>query len=156
MKTIKLTQGYEAVVDDEDFDWLSKWKWSFSHGYAVRGQYLGRDESLKLKHKYKRIYMHKEINKTPQNFETDHINRDRLDNRKENLRTVTRTENSRNHSAHKQNITGVRGVVWRKRERLYVAQIGVNKKSIRLGYFKDIHDAIKARKQAEAVYYEGI
>jgi hypothetical protein len=141
MKKIKLTKGFYATVDDEDFEWLSQWSWCFTNGYALRATNRGE-----------RFYMHRVINKTPKGLETDHINRDRLDNRRSNLRTVTRIQNSRNHGAHKHNSTGIRGVVWRKNERMYCAQIGVNKKKISLGYFHDINLAIEARRKAE-IYY---
>lgn len=143
MKKIKLTQGKITVVDDEDFEWLSQYRWCYSHGYALRATNAGA-----------RIYMHREVNKTPEGSETDHINRNKLDNRKVNLRSVTRSQNTVNHTAHKHNITGIKGVVWDRKLRKYRAQIGVDKKRVSLGYFDDIAEALKVRKEAEHTYYE--
>jgi len=71
MKRIKLTQEKVALVDDADFEFLNQWKWFYHQtGYA------------KSCHRY----MHRLINKTPKGFHTDHINRNKLDNRKSNLR----------------------------------------------------------------------
>jgi len=155
MKKIPLTKGKFAIVDDENFNYLNQWKWSFNGQYAVRGkfiEYLGRQNGHS-KCRYKRVYMHREINKTSNGMETDHINRNKLDNRKNNLRDVTRGQNSRNHDAHKNNITGIVGVNWYKQIKRFRASIGVNKKRIHLGYFLNIQDAIKIRKQAEQKYY---
>ena len=142
MKKIPLTKGQFAIVDDEDYEWLNERSWCYSHGYALRGTNSG-----------KRIYMHREINNTPEGLETDHINRDKLDNRRSNLRTANRSMNSANHSAHRHNITGIKGVVLDKRTRLYRAQIGVDGKRIHLGYFKDVEQAKQARGKAEKIYH---
>lgn len=150
MKKIKLTKGKYALVDDEDFEFVSRWKWSFDGHYAIRGHYLGRIDG---KDKYRKIYLHREINKTEVGMETDHINRDKLDNRKMNLRSATKGQNSRNHPAHKNNITGICGVSLYRGYKKYCSRIVVNKKRIHLGYFININDAIFARKQAEQKYH---
>lgn len=142
MKKIKLTQNKYALVDDRDFEWLSQWSWCYSHGYALRATNAGD-----------RIYMHRAINDTPKGFETDHINRDKLDNQRMNLRTVSRAQNSMNHPAHKNNITGIKGVNWSKNAKKYYARIVINRKKIHLGYFDDIETATKARKEAEKIYH---
>ena len=91
MKEIPLAQGKVALVDDEDFEEMSKVTWHlvkshntcYAHGY--------------IKHSSKKmVYMHRLILKTPEDMDTDHINGNGLDNRKENLRVVTHCENQRN------------------------------------------------------------
>lgn len=149
MKKIPLTKGKFALVDDEDFDYLGQWKWSFSGQYAVRGAYLGRIDG---KDRYRRVYMHRDINKTPRGMETDHINQDKLDNRKTNLRSVNKGQNNRNRKAYKCNVTGIVGVVWYKQTQRYCAQIVIDKKRKHLGYYVNINDAIQARKAAEQLY----
>lgn len=81
--------------------------------------------------------------------EIDHINGDGVDNRLCNLRRVTHSENGKNRRLHSNNISGYVGVHWNKASRKWRAQIQVDLKTIYLGYFKDIDDAIKARKESE-------
>src|ERR1700757_2583296 len=92
MKTLPLTQGRVALVDDEDYDWLNQWKWSYSnHGYARRGERLFSG-SYKTVH----ILMHRAIMHAPDGVEVDHINHDSLDNQKVNLRLASHKQNSHN------------------------------------------------------------
>lgn len=150
MRKLQLTKGKVAIVDDEDYEFLSKWKWSFSGEYAVRGVYLGK---LNGKARYKRVYLHRLINNTPDDLETDHINRDKLDNRKANLRTVNRGQNNRNRDGYKNNLVGVAGINWYGSLGKYRALIVVNKTRIHLGYFDRVEEAIAIRKLAEQKYY---
>lgn len=86
MKEIPLTQGYVTLVDDADYEWLSRWKWHYHGGYAERGD---------------GVLMHREITDCPAGKEVDHINHDPLDNRRENLRVVTRWQNMLNRRMRK-------------------------------------------------------
>ena len=141
MKKITLTRGKFAIVDDEDFDALNQWKWWFTtRGYAVR------EEKRKL------VFMHRLINKTPNGFDTDHINRNKLDNRQANLRTVTRSQNFMNINPRKNNTSGVKGV--QRHAEGWMARIKLNYKTIYLGYFKRFEDAVTARKNAELIYHK--
>ena len=151
MQTIKLTQGKETIVDDEDFEYLSQWKWYFSHGYAIRTKYLG---IINRKQKAERVYMHRIINDTSNGFDTDHINRNRLDNRPENLRTITHHQNCMNTGLSKNNTSGYKGVIYNKRKRKWQAYIRFNYKSIHLGYFGNIQGAWLARRWGERTYFE--
>lgn len=81
MKYIELTKQEKALVDDEDYNWLSYFKWHYANGYA---------QSNLLKN---RLSMHSLIMNTPKGMDTDHINHNTLDNRRENLRICTRSEN---------------------------------------------------------------
>lgn len=83
----------------------------------------------------------------------DHINRNPLDNRKENLRRATRTENNRNCSISKNNTSGIIGVGWNKRNNSWRVRITVDRKPIEIGSFENKEDAIKARLEAEAKYF---
>lgn len=82
----------------------------------------------------------------------DHINNNKLDNRIENLREVTITENMKNKTKPKHNTTGKTGVVYNKANSNYMANITVDKKKIYLGSFQQIEDAIQARLDAEEKY----
>lgn len=83
----------------------------------------------------------------------DHINRNPLDNRKENFRPASPTENAQNRSKRKDNSSGITGVGWYKQTCKWLAHIRVNKKLINLGYFKDKNEAIVARLKAERQYF---
>lgn len=83
----------------------------------------------------------------PKGMEIDHVNRNRIDNRIENLRLATRRQNSCNLST---NPSGVPGVYWCKQQGRWRARIFVNGKNIHLGLFKNINDAAKARMNADA------
>jgi len=79
----------------------------------------------------------------------DHINKDGSDNRIANLRLATRNQNNQNRKQFSNNSSGHTGIRWHKKDKLWNAYIGVNKKNVFLGGFKIIEDAITARKKAE-------
>lgn len=80
----------------------------------------------------------------------DHINGDRTDNRIENLRQVSCSENFKNASLSKRNKSGSIGVHWCATNARWIAQIGLDGKSKHLGSFKTLEDALACRKEAEA------
>lgn len=82
----------------------------------------------------------------------DHINHDRSDNSIYNLRDVTHYENGKNRTMHRNNKSGKTGIHWRKDVSEWRSYIQGNRKRIYLGYFKNIADAIEARKSAELKY----
>jgi hypothetical protein len=83
----------------------------------------------------------------------DHIDRNPLNNRKNNLRQATNLENARNKSMTSRNTSGFIGVYWIKKMNKWSAQIGINNKMVVLGYFENKEDAIRARLEAEAKYF---
>lgn len=131
MKKIELTQGKYAIVDDADFDYLSQWPWYFNKGYAVRGN-------------PDRILMHRVISGAMNGEDTDHINRDKLDNRRSNLRCVTRAQNAVNRPKQSNNTSGYKGVSWHKYHKKWVAFVVFSKKTKTLGYFSSKEDAALA------------
>lgn len=84
--------------------------------------------------------------------EIDHKNGVRDDNRLENLRAATRTENNRNCAHQKNNTSGVMGVYFNPKNQKWFAKIVVDRKQIHLGTFETIEQAAHARKKAEAHY----
>lgn len=80
----------------------------------------------------------------------DHINGDRTDNRIDNLQESSRTLNAQNRAMMSNNKSGVTGVLWRPRDKRWVARIGKNGKQFHLGSFEAKEDAIKARRKAES------
>lgn len=101
MKKVPLSKGKAfAIVDDSDFGSLTRWKWKLTNGYASRGIRSGK--------KVGTVFMHRVVNKTPDGLITDHINGDKLDNRKENLRSCTHSQNAGNRaSTNKHGLKGV-------------------------------------------------
>lgn len=85
--------------------------------------------------------------------EIDHINGVRDDNRFDNLREASRSQNCYNKSLMSNNTSGHKGVSWRKSGSCWQAIITVNKKQKHLGYFSDLNEAIEARKKAEKTYH---
>lgn len=141
MKKIKLTNGQYALVDDQDYEWLSQWSWHPSCGYAGRNNGYGIKKTL----------MHRLILNAPDGVEVDHINRDRLDNQRANLRLASRSINQQNKGMQKNNTSGYKGVSWHKNCSRWVAYIQRDGKIQRLGTFKTIEEAARKRQEAEIV-----
>lgn len=128
MKTIELTQGKVALVDDEDFEELNQHKW-----YAHKDGntfYAGR--SINKPHPMT-IHMHQAIMNAPKGVDIDHINGDGLNNLKSNLRIVTHRQNTQNRHATKSSIYP--GVGWHERDKKWRAYITINGKQKHLGHF---------------------
>lgn len=85
----------------------------------------------------------------PDGMEVDHIDHDRLNDKIENLRLVTRKVNAKNLSKRCDNSSGVTGVTYCKRDNLWQAKINVDGKCLNLGHFRDKQSAINARVEAE-------
>jgi hypothetical protein len=92
MKTIHLTRGKVAIVDDDDYDRVSQYKWYATAG----GKYAARADYANGRNHPRNVYMHRFIMNAPDGVDVDHINGDPFDNRKSNLRICTRAENLQN------------------------------------------------------------
>lgn len=131
MKRIPLTRGQYALVDDADFAWLNQFKW-----YALKGRttfYAARAKYIIGRH-YQHLRMHRIIMNVSANKQIDHRNHNGLDNRRNNLRVCTNTENKQNGLPYKNCSSQFRGVWWCKNVKKWRAAITVNKKLIYLGY----------------------
>jgi hypothetical protein len=144
-KTIPLTRGEVAVVDDEEYEFLNQFSWrcliadgkKYAYGYVNK----------------KDILMHRLIMNAPPTLEVDHINGDGLYNLKSNMRICTRTQNGRNTCLPKNNTSGHKGVRWIESRRRWMARIKVNRKSIFLGHFRNFNDAVSAYETASLEYF---
>lgn len=84
----------------------------------------------------------------------DHINRNTLDNRKNNLRSANKSENGANSKVPKNNVSGIIGVSWMTRDRCWRAKLTKDNQIVLLKYFQNKNDAIKARLNAEMKYFK--
>lgn len=135
---IELTQGKVALVDSVDFEWLKQFKWFANKGgYAVRS----------VKNPGGTVLMHREIMVAPKGFSVDHINGNPSDNRRANLRICNQSQNGANSRVRKNNTSGVPGVSWEKRFKLWRAYIMINRKQVFVGHYKDLNVAKEAREQ---------
>jgi len=145
VKTIPLTQGKFALVDEADFEWLSQWTWhAHSRGYAARNSGLREG-------KRRKILMHREIVKPAEGLHTDHINGDRLDNRRVNLRVCTQAENNCNRLKRADNTSGFKGVYRhsdRNKPRPWVAKIHGNRRYVHVGCYATPEEAARAYDEA--------
>jgi hypothetical protein len=133
-KHIPLTRGHAALVDDADYDWLSQWKWLLvGSGYAGRFHRSGGTSTL--------IYMHRAILGAHGDQRVDHINTNKLDNRRANLRFVTRSQNHQNRRPYPHTSSGRKGVSWHKRLGKWHVRITVNHQCLHLGYYTDLETA---------------
>lgn len=130
MKQIALTKKKFALVDDDDYEFLNQWNWHYhSGGYA--GAWLAIQKGEKRKH----LLMHRLINNTPEGSNTDHINGNPLDNRKDNLRSCTQSQNLANRHGITNTSSKYKGVSWDKAREKWSSKIRYQYKTINLGRF---------------------
>jgi hypothetical protein len=132
---IPLTQGKFAIVDAEDFDRLSQYKW-----YAARGRstyYATREENGRT------VRMHRQIMHAPKGVLVDHIDHNGLYNRRRNLRLCTNAQNVYNQQARPNGTSKYKGVCWHKGKKKWRARIGCSGKLHSLGDYKDEIEAAK-------------
>lgn len=150
MKRIPLTRGQFAIVDDSDFEWLNKWKWCAKlrpNGQFYAARTTGRRSGKKT------IRMHRVIGGAIKGDQIDHKNGDTLDNRLENLRLCTASQNMCNRGASKNNTLGFKGVSWHKQMSMWRAEIYVRSQCFYLGLYSSAAAASRAYKMASRQYH---
>lgn len=141
MRHIFLSNGGSTLVSSEDFDALTQWVWSRdTSGYACRMQSFCVDG----KRKRKKILMHRQIIGAPKGAIVDHINRTPLDNRRENLRLATHSQNCANSSIVR-GLSRYKGVTYYRRDNKWRAELMVNRVHYTLGLYECEEDAAIAR-----------
>lgn len=139
MKRIPLTQGKFALVDDEDFEYLSQWKWHVTNTIGMPHGYARRTGS---------VYMHRVITKAPNEKVVDHKNGNTLDNRKQNLRVCTDGGNQANRNkVNVNNTSGISNVYFSKdknRIKRWRAIVKRNYRKINLGSYLTKQEASEA------------
>ena len=145
MPSIPLSKGKHTIVDAEDYEWLMQWKWMYSTtGYAIR--------HMTVNGKTKTIRMHRQILDVPIGLFADHINGNRTDNRRMNLRVCTHAENQHNYRSYKGSSI-YKGVAWDTDREKWRALIKVNRKSFFLGRYATQEDAARAYNAAALKYF---
>lgn len=147
MKEIKLSRGFFAIVDDEDYEYLSQFKWHTT-GYP------GLEYASRCFGNQKVMRMHRELMDCPSHLTVDHINGNRLDNRRSNLRIATIQQNCFNRKIkikHSSIYTGIykngnKNNTWR-------ARIRINGRIISLGTFPYEEQAALAYNVAAKKYF---
>lgn len=129
MRFVALTRGQVALVDDEDFEAVSRHRW---HA-RVSGSLFYAQRTTPRPHKTE-VSMHREIMSAVRGQEIDHINRDGLDNRKANLRFVTRQQNNANMRG-RVGTSQFKGVCWSAYHHKWQAQIRRNGRNQTIGRF---------------------
>tara|TARA_B100000959_G_C14601653_1_gene468356 strand:+ start:146 stop:628 length:483 start_codon:yes stop_codon:yes gene_type:complete len=140
VKEIKLTRGFVALVDDEDFERVSKLKWHATEISSIdyaKHSYHENGKNLTL-------YLHRFVMKiTDRRCVVDHIDRDGLDCRKKNLRVCTQAQNTMNGVGSKNSTSKYKGVSLVKRNKKWRSQIMKNGKNMSLGDFKSEIEAAR-------------
>lgn len=154
MKELRLTKGYVAVVDDEDYSLVAGDRW-YAH-VKTRSDGTMRvyaKRRIKTLVGWSMQSLHRVIMDAPDGIQVDHINGKGLDNRRSNLRMCSHAENQHNRRPQTGCTSKFKGVYWNKAGAKWMARIGVNGKQKHLGSFTSEQDAAQAYNLAAAVHY---
>lgn len=146
MELIPLSKNKSAIVDDEDYEYLSKYHW-----YCSSSGYANRHPKMVRGVRKGKIMMHREVMNTPDGMQTDHINGNKLDNRKSNLRIVNSAQNIWNSTLKSKGVTGIKNVSISNDG--YQVRVMKNGKRYFLGVFKDLSKAVLVAEKARNKYY---
>jgi hypothetical protein len=142
---------HEVLIDTEDLERIIalNLRWGVCWYKKIKSYYCRA-----TRYKFLHLYLHKFILGTDScvDFPIDHINHNTLDNRKSNLRMVSKFDNIKNRSGkNSNNKSGYRNVClvdgW------WIVQIQINGKNTRLGKFEDVHEAGKFAEEMRKKYY---
>lgn len=136
---------WKTMVDDEDFENLNRFHWHVSK-FGDVASWLGNHN--------KRVLMHRYIMNPPEGIEVDHIDGNRLNNQKSNLRFATSSQNKMNRGARNDNKSGFKGVSWHKQRQKWTARIMAGNRYLYLGLFSEIKDAAIAYNVAAKKYHK--
>lgn len=145
-RQIPLTQGQVAIVDDEDYEWLSESTWYAARNkesfYAARHIPPGPTSIARQFPMHNAVWTHYN-GPIPAGLTIDHADRDTLNDQQSNLRLATRAQQAQNHGLRKDNKSGYRGVYWYQPTECWRSMIKVSGQVVHLGYFAD--PAVAAR-----------
>lgn len=143
---LTILHGHRILVDKEDLEKIIAITWHLDrNGYPHSKRYVAGRRST--------IRVHRLIVDVPKGYVCDHINGDKLDNRKSNLRICFQGQNSCNKKRQSNNTSGFIGVSWHSGAEKWMASVCIKKKTIYLGLFKSAEDAAVARDAAAKKMY---
>jgi hypothetical protein len=151
VKTIKLTQGLTALVDDEDYERISAFKWhTGSGGYARRNTRRAETNGAQ-----KTVLMHRQVLGLAQGDAAgvDHVNGNKADNRKVNLRLCDQTGNNANSALRESSTSGFKGVSYHKQRNKWQASIGFKGQVKYLGLYETAEEAHQVYLRAAEVLF---
>lgn len=143
---VPLKKGVMKVDLEDWLKYSGKSWWVISTGYAYGRPFGGKSGKL----------FHRLIMNEPEGMDIDHINGDKLDNRKNNLRVATRGQNSANQKPQRKKLSSKhKGVSWQKSNSKWYAYINKKGRRLNLGYYQNENDAAKAyNKKALEIFGE--
>jgi len=153
MREIPLTRGKVAIVDDDDFEELSRHRW-----HAVPGRYtwyaMRRVTIASRPQKQRGIPMHRQVlGVTDSRIHVDHVDGNGLDNRRSNLRPATHSTNQRNAAKQRGRSSRYKGVCWSKKLGKWQASICLGTRQLHLGVFTDEKEAAEVYDSAALEYF---
>lgn len=153
MKTIRLTQGKTALVDDSMFDFINQWKW-FAHKASTNVFHARRTSWNKTTKKHEVILMHRLImGATSPDIFIDHKDQNGLNNQVSNLRICSHQQNCKNRRSVRGSSSKFLGVHFSKAANKWKAEICVNGKNKYLGLFTNEYDAAIAYNRAATEHH---
>jgi len=161
MKKIELTQGKWALVDDNDFESLNKYKWcatkykTSDSWYAIRSIYSKKSDGGDGSHG--NVRMHHQIIGKKRNYIVDHADGNGLNNQRKNLRFATKSTNGMNRKVQKNTKSQLKGVyifTSYNRKKKYYSRIYTGEKDVFLGYFFTPQEAHEAYIEAAKKYHK--
>ncbi len=135
---ILFIDGKEVLLDDEDYLWISEFKWRIDGGYATTG--------------HNAIRMHRILLRAHKGVLVDHVDRNPLNNQKINLRVASALQNAQNRSPRKCRISKYKGI--HKVNGKWRVRIQVNGERIHIGYYDNDLDAARAYDKAAKHYFK--
>ena len=139
---VPLTKGFHSIIDASDMHLVDGYNWHVIANPKTGTMYAAR--TCRASGRERKVWMHRVVARSSGDFEVDHKNRDGLDNRRDNLRVATPSQNMCNRRLQRNNNSGIRGVSYEKKRGKWSARISFNGKKKNLGYYDTADQAGEA------------